>query len=158
MRPIARSDHCPWGSRTSTQRKGTDGMPPWYQTAVAEASSTVCSPAPYHEATVTLIHAVAALAATRARVGGCFPLCRGRPTWPGRCSGAGAYQAASRQKRVIIVTGSVHERQAASNSRATYVRSATATMARSGCQRRTVRSTWRAQSGSVLCRLPPVRS
>ena len=43
---------CPCGSRISTQRNGTGGSPLWYQTAVAEAISTVRWPAPYQWATV----------------------------------------------------------------------------------------------------------
>ena len=34
----------PWGSRTSTQRIGTGGLPLWYHTAVPLAISTVRSP------------------------------------------------------------------------------------------------------------------
>src|SRR5215218_7966386 len=48
----------PCGSRTSTQRMGTAGSPVLYQTAVAEATSTVRSPQPYQSTTVAAAQAL----------------------------------------------------------------------------------------------------
>ena len=106
------------GSRISTQRSGAAGMPPWYQTVVSDATSTVRSPWPYQSATVTPVHTVVGSPARMARVGRRWPLRRGRPTCPGARAGAGSYSAASRRSRVTTVTGFAQERQAARNSRA----------------------------------------
>jgi hypothetical protein len=77
---------------------------------------------------------------------------------PDRRGGAGSERAASRRRPVTTVTGARQARQAARNANAAEVLSATATMVRSGHQRRTTRSNWRAQSVSVLCRRPPSAS
>src|SRR5262245_61999461 len=80
----------PWGSRRSTQRIVTGGLPLWYHTAVWEAISTVRAPCPYQSATSTAVQAVVGSAATCARVGRRAPLRRGRPiVWEAR-GGAGA--------------------------------------------------------------------
>jgi hypothetical protein len=51
-------------SRTSTQRMGTAGNPVLYQTAVADATSTVRSPPPYQSSTVAGVQVVEGSSAT----------------------------------------------------------------------------------------------
>ncbi len=141
--------HRPCGPRMSTQRSGTGGRPVWYHTAVSDATATARAPAPYQWAMVMLVQAVSGSARRAARVGNRAPLRRGRPCWRGRRGGAGASRAASRRRRVMTVTGRRREAHAARKASAASPLSATATMARSGHQRRTTRSNWRAQSGNV---------
>src|SRR5918995_6588755 len=59
----------PSGSRSNTQRKGTAGKPVEYQTAVAEAISTMRSPLPYQLATVVGFQAVVGSLATSESLG-----------------------------------------------------------------------------------------
>ena len=69
---------------------GTGGSPPWYQTAVCEATSTVRGRAPYQVGVVSDVQAVRASAQATASVGRRAPLSRGRPLVRGPRSGAGA--------------------------------------------------------------------
>ena len=58
------------------------------------------------------------LADIGSKLGKRAPFSRGRLRWPGCRGGAGAYKAASRRKRVTIVTGWGQARQAARNASA----------------------------------------
>ena len=80
----------PCGSRTSTQRMGTAGSPVLYQTAVAEATSTVRSPLPYQSSTVAGAQTVEGSSATSDRFGRRSPLRRGLPICPALRGGAGS--------------------------------------------------------------------
>ena len=82
------------GSRTSTQRIGTGGLPQWYQTAVWEASSTTRT-VPSYQATGEAFQETSgkpscSFPSCSFRVGRRAPFTRGRPFWPGRRGGAGA--------------------------------------------------------------------
>src|SRR5215216_5144959 len=59
----------PCGSRTTTQRIGTAGNPVLYQTAVAQATSTVRFPPPYQSSTVVGVQVVEGSSATTERFG-----------------------------------------------------------------------------------------
>ena len=67
----------PDGSRTSTQRIGTGGMPAWYQTAVPVAVSSVRCWALYHWETTTVVQTVFLLARRALSVGRRRPFQRG---------------------------------------------------------------------------------
>ena len=141
------------GSRTSSQRNGTTGLPGWLQTAHPVASSTWRSPVPYQSGTVCSRHLVAGSVSRCSRVGSRPPVRGGLPTERGERRGAGANRRASSRRRVTTQT---RERTASSRSMAAKPLSATATMRRSGSQRATCRSIWRAPSISVLWRTPCV--
>src|SRR5215216_5929431 len=70
----------PSGSRISTQRTGTANKPVEYQTALAEAISTVRSLSPYQLAIVVSFQTVAGSSVTSERLGKRSPLRRGLPT------------------------------------------------------------------------------
>jgi hypothetical protein len=86
----------PRGSRSSTQRMGTTGIPPRRHTAVPEQNSTMRSPSPSQPDTVTRRQRVLVRISTSERFGRRAPLVRGRPLIPGRRCGAGSKRAASR--------------------------------------------------------------
>jgi hypothetical protein len=69
---------------------GTGGSPVWYQTAVAEATSTVRSPLPYQLLTATGVQMLPGAFATAAKVGKRLPLRRGLPICFGLRGGAGS--------------------------------------------------------------------
>ena len=73
-----------------TQRTGTANKPVLYQTAVAEAISTMRSPLPYQLAIVAGFQTVLGSSATIERLGRRSPFRRGLPLWPGRRGGAGS--------------------------------------------------------------------
>jgi hypothetical protein len=80
----------PLGSRIKTQRSGTAGKPLLYQSAVAEATSTLRSPSPYQSAIVIGIQAVFGSSATAESLGRREPFTRGLPSCPRRRGGAGS--------------------------------------------------------------------
>ena len=72
----------PWGSRISTQRMRTGGLPERYQTAVWEVSSTA-RVMPSYQATSALAQ-VTSVCSRRTFSGGRRGPCNGgRPFWPG---------------------------------------------------------------------------
>ena len=72
----------PWGSRISTQRMRTGGLPERYQTAVWEVSSTA-RVMPSYQATAALAQVTSVCARKTCSGGRRGPFNGGRPFWPG---------------------------------------------------------------------------